>query len=281
MYYQEFLPPPALQPFIHVYGFLEESEEFAKPIVTRVPPTLGVGVILYYRQDHPMILKQSEQHQVLPYGYILPLFSHSYAAWYRGNFAMIGVIFRPAQIRRFFDLPYHEIINRPTSFEELGLYELIHLQEQIQEAEGSESRIELLNQFFRQKLLGISKKRELVDAVVHNIMNNPTVHLAGISDKLGKSHRHLRRLFKEKVGISPKTFQKIVRINRVLQLIHQNGYTTLAEIAYRAGYYDHSHLDAEFKEFMGTRPTEYLTEHNHLIDALRWRDEVIDEQIIS
>jgi AraC-like DNA-binding protein len=121
----------------------------------------------------------------------------------------------------------------------------------------------------------------LVDVAVQNLMNNPAAYLADISDSLGRSQRHLRRLFKDKVGVSPKTFQKIVRINRVLQLVHQNGYTTLAEIAHRAGYYDHSHLDAEFKEFMGKRPTEYLTEHNHLIDALRWRDEVIDERIIS
>jgi len=49
-----------------------------------------------------------------------------------------------------------------------------------------------------------------------------------------------------------------VRFGRASDLIG-NG-TSIAETAAVCGYYDHAHLDRDFRDFAGTTPTAFLSE---------------------
>ncbi|MEM6846370.1 MAG: helix-turn-helix transcriptional regulator [Bacteroidota bacterium] len=278
MFYQEFLPPPALKPYIHLYGVLEEPTISAKPLTVQIPPIPGAGFAFYYRRKYPILLSSE---QTLPHGYILPYFRGSYTIQYRGGFTLIVAILKPGQARKFLKLPYAAIVGQPTSFSDLNLKELDYLQDQVQEASSNHTRINLLNKFFLRKLKHIQTEPDLLDKLLMEWVKNPRIHLEALADRCGVSTRHLRRLFKEHLGISPKSFQKTVRFNRVLAIISRQQFSSLSEIAYLAGYYDHSHFDAEFREFTGKRPTEFLRQHNQLIDAMHWRNRVENHRVIQ
>jgi AraC-like DNA-binding protein len=93
---------------------------------------------------------------------------------------------------------------------------------------------------------------------------------------MGVTPRHAERLFRERVGLSPKLFLRIVRFQRALEAVRDaratasggeeprgggNGSGTTAarlaswaEIAVSLGYYDQPHFIRDFREFAGESP---------------------------
>ena len=76
-----------------------------------------------------------------------------------------------------------------------------------------------------------------------------------LADHLGITARHLRRVFLDAVGVTPKRVARMVRIGRVMEKICKT--ETWASIAAEHGYYDQSHLIAEFQSLLGMTPREY------------------------
>lgn len=77
---------------------------------------------------------------------------------------------------------------------------------------------------------------------------------------LGVSERHLRRVFHETVGVSPKAFAKLRRFHHALRVARAEARPSWANIAAAAGYYDQAHLIADFREIAGVTPRAFLGE---------------------
>jgi len=87
-----------------------------------------------------------------------------------------------------------------------------------------------------------------------------SAHVNAVAVDIGMSERHLRRVFREAVGVSPKAFAKITRFHRALRAARVEGQTSWASIAAAAGYYDQAHLIAEFRAIAGVTPRALLGE---------------------
>jgi AraC-like DNA-binding protein len=81
-----------------------------------------------------------------------------------------------------------------------------------------------------------------------------------VADDLGVSERHLRRVFRETVGVSPKAFAKLARFHRALRAARELTHPGWASIASAAGYYDQAHLIADFRAIAGVTPQALLGE---------------------
>ncbi len=77
---------------------------------------------------------------------------------------------------------------------------------------------------------------------------------------LGVSERHLRRVFRETLGVGPKTFAKLARFRHAVRAARQVSHAGWAGIAADAGYYDQAHLIAEFRAIAGVTPEALLGE---------------------
>ena len=82
----------------------------------------------------------------------------------------------------------------------------------------------------------------------------PGASVSAVADDLGVSERHLRRVFREAIGVSPKTFARLARFRRALGAARRDGHESWASIAAEAGYYDQAHLIAEFRVIAGVTP---------------------------
>ncbi|MEU3563781.1 AraC family transcriptional regulator [Kitasatospora sp. NPDC006786] len=71
--------------------------------------------------------------------------------------------------------------------------------------------------------------------------------------RLHTSERRLHALFTDATGLSPKHFARIDRVRTVLAADAGRW----ADIATTAGYYDQSHMTAEFRHFMGVPPAAF------------------------
>jgi AraC-like DNA-binding protein len=81
-----------------------------------------------------------------------------------------------------------------------------------------------------------------------------------VAADLGVSERHLRRVFREAVGVSPKAFTRLTRFHRALRAARGDGQASWASIAAAVGYYDQAHLIAEFRAIAGAPPRAFLDE---------------------
>ena len=88
------------------------------------------------------------------------------------------------------------------------------------------------------------------------LLEGDAVRVDSVAKQLGVTARHLRRVFTESVGIGPKDFARTVRLQRAVRMAATSH--DWVRIAANAGYYDQSHLIADFRELVGLTPGAFL-----------------------
>ncbi len=66
------------------------------------------------------------------------------------------------------------------------------------------------------------------------------------------SERQFERIFKTFVGISPKQYCEIVKLNNAITILKNS--ESLTETAYKSGYYDQSQFINSLKKYTGFTP---------------------------
>lgn len=73
-----------------------------------------------------------------------------------------------------------------------------------------------------------------------------------VAESIGISRQLLGRRFREQIGLSPKVYLRLERFRRTLGSFHSESF--LADAAGAGGYFDQSHMIADFREFSGMTP---------------------------
>jgi AraC-like DNA-binding protein len=96
----------------------------------------------------------------------------------------------------------------------------------------------------------------LVDGLWHRIAASAgTIRIGSLVEQSGWSHRRLVTRLRDHVGVSPKSAAAVVRFEHAVhELSAQEMAGGLAELAYRRGYSDQSHLTREVARYAGTSP---------------------------
>jgi len=92
------------------------------------------------------------------------------------------------------------------------------------------------------------------------LARHPAGRIADLCRLLEVGERRLRRRFAAAIGYGPKTFQRVLRLQRVLALagrLPRTG-TTLAALATDAGYADQAHMSRELQALTGRSPATLL-----------------------
>ncbi len=94
------------------------------------------------------------------------------------------------------------------------------------------------------------------------------VPVGEVSRDLGLLPRTLRRRFTAQVGLTPKRFARVQRMQRLVRDLRGQSQVDWAALAAEHGYADQPHLADEFRELAGVTPNEYLRSRidgpNHL-----------------
>ncbi|MEP1035153.1 helix-turn-helix domain-containing protein [Ekhidna sp.] len=79
-----------------------------------------------------------------------------------------------------------------------------------------------------------------------------------IYSSLNVSKSKLEQHFNREVGLTPKEFCKIEKINFFINSYLEEPGQSLTELTYQCGYYDQSHLIKDFKYFLNTSPKRFF-----------------------
>jgi AraC-like DNA-binding protein len=100
----------------------------------------------------------------------------------------------------------------------------------------------------------------LVTTLARLLVGEPGTPLASLVDRAGLGERQVRRRFEAAIGYGPKTFQRIMRFQRWLDLATaaEPAARILADLAADAGYADQAHLTREVARLAGLPPAALL-----------------------
>lgn len=134
------------------------------------------------------------------------------------------------------------------------------LEEQLAGARDARSAVVILKTAIAARLepgICFNTNTRLVQSAARHLESH---NVAAVAEHLGISERHLRRVFRVVVGLSPKEYFKLLRFERALKAAKDARDSSWSDIAVSAGYYDQAHLIADFRSIAGTTPREFLAE---------------------
>lgn len=171
----------------------------------------------------------------------------------------ILVFFTDLGAGSFFRFPLHEIYG--------GLYSLDHfiaasrirdIEEQLAEAGTNQDRVRLIQSFLCSELHDKQPDEMVVAAIRRMKASNDVIRMKELAQQLYVSESRLEKRFRIAVGISPKKYASILRMQSVITKYRHC--ERLTSIALDAGYFDQSHFIKDFKSFTGLTPMQFFRE---------------------
>lgn len=83
------------------------------------------------------------------------------------------------------------------------------------------------------------------------------VRVSAVAAELGWSRRYLTERFRDEVGLSPRTFARVLRFEYAHELATAHTPLPWADVAALSGYADQAHLVRDWGEFTGRSPTAW------------------------
>ncbi len=232
-------PHPALRPYIAHYTLY-----FPRPrekMVTIIPDASGCLVFTFVRDTiHSAFLGASTRAATVP----------------NDAFPRLFVEFLPGGARRLLDLPHNELMDL-----RLPLGELLPPMNKtiLDSVERAQNLFELrasLDGIFLQLLSQRPGDHPLFPALQGLRLQRESLPTIGaLAQKSSYSERHLSRVASEQLGLSLKTYLRVLRVNLVLQKLSTSGFV---DSALPLGYFDQAHFIHDFKDICGITPTAFL-----------------------
>jgi len=167
----------------------------------------------------------------------------------------LGIRFKPGQSRHFIRATAHELTDCCEDLRTLARFPTQAVVDNI----TSGALFSQLDATLTEMLRHSPPEANYIDEVIRHIeASHGCLRLSEVASQLGKSRRHLERVFRETVGIPAKLFSTIARLKHAADLIASPSGLALAEIAADAGYADQSHMTRDFARLAGTSPGRLL-----------------------
>lgn len=178
---------------------------------------------------------------------------------------MIVIRFKPFGAASFFQLPMSEFQDKVIELDLLWGSKFMDLRDQLINL-PLEQKFPALDSFLSGQLNVDSRFLPLMEYAVENLSQS-NVSLPELVNRTGYSHKHFIEIFKKNVGVTPKSFNRIMKFQKALLSIEKSKQIDWSEISYSCGFYDQAHFINEFRNFSGINPGQYLVEKG---ETLNW-----------
>jgi AraC-like DNA-binding protein len=260
MKYATFEPNGDLAQFIKCYWTLE-AEKDAKPEKQRIVPDGCMEMIFHYGDLYRQY-KPDGSSIIQPKCFVFGQITQPLDIEPTGQTGIFAVRFMPNGFEPFTDFALHKMENRAVPLTELFENDGIALENEVLNARHNDDRAKIVEAFF-EKLISDSK---VIDRVTKSSVSKilelkGQLSIEALADNLNIHRRQLERKFASTIGVSPKQFSKIVRIQSVVTTLLENKYANLADVAFENNFYDQAHFINDFKEFTGLSPKDFYSEN--------------------
>ena len=256
----EYAPAVALRPFVVQYweGVFKGSPTAA--LSQKVVPSGYIELVLHLSYSRCELKVNSDWKESAAFS-LVGFWTSPFMLQFKDTVETFGIRFKPEAIYSLFGVPAAEFINCSANLEEVFGSSFTSFCLQIEELKTAGERVQLADNYLLKKLYKADGRSSFLQAAADLIRRQKgEISVKTLSDTVCISTRQLEREFKNKLGLSPKTYMRIARLNMVQQLVNQNPAITMAQLSYLCGYADQAHFIKDFKGLTGELPSVYVTE---------------------
>jgi AraC-like DNA-binding protein len=168
-----------------------------------------------------------------------------------------GIEFTTSGAYKFFRQPMFTFAHDLFAFHDCFGAEGQQLQKDVSGVVDPYEKIARVQRFLSDKLRTLGRMNPIVDYTVHEISRtHGLIGIRELEQKTGYTKRYLDLLFRDHLGIPPKTLSTIFRFQYFYKVVG-NQKENIYDL-----YYDESHFIKEFKRYTGYSPTKFAAIEN-------------------
>ncbi|MET0635171.1 MAG: helix-turn-helix domain-containing protein [Chitinophagaceae bacterium] len=272
MYQQFYTPHPALKGFVkNIMIHQVKLDASQAQLNLSIPPLPGHGLLFYVRDSADSENIATKVKETLPSSFIVGPHINRHIITAGRDHLVINVGFQPGGLYRFLGIPMSELLCKD-GFDGVDLMgnKIKEVYNRLQEA-NSFTQMKLIVENFLLNHIGKLKRTLPIDHALHLLMKERgLLKIEELASHACLSTRQFERLFKQRIGLPPKYFSRLVRFSQAWIINEQQPGTSWINIAHECGYFDQMHLIRDFREFAGVNPSsiesEYLKSQVKLFD---------------
>lgn len=250
-----FEPSPALRAYVTQYRyetFIGLSQEVS-PNQYCLPH--GTAELIFQLHNPSCVGWQGTQFFTFPEAFIVGVTKETMIWRISPETEIFHVRLKPEGFIQLFNRPLADFFNTFVDLKDILGWKGIHLMEQLRAADNNVARIVAVESFFQRQLqAGASENAYFLEALQHIRQASDPLSIESLSKNLQVGERQLQRTFKEKLGLSPKMYHRIIRFSNAYEAIQQSNHINWADVALSHAYADQAHFIRDFKEFTGVTP---------------------------
>lgn len=176
-----------------------------------------------------------------------------------GGSHFVAARLKPWGAWRLLREPMREVSCRVPLIEDIWGNDATRLSARLAGAPNLYARFDLLEDHLRRRI-DFQRRCDpgVIEASRRMIGSQGRTKISTLCRALGTSRVTLSRKFREQVGLTPKTYSRVVRISSLMTHLAHTSEDSWAMLAEDFGYHDQAHLSHDFQEFCGATITEYL-----------------------
>jgi AraC-like DNA-binding protein len=172
------------------------------------------------------------------------------------DFLFFQVIFQPGALYRLIGISSQEFTDAFVDAEAVFPKEIRLVNERLSSTDSYTDMISIVESFLYDLTQKAHRKQNRFDRISH-LMLQPT-SVDQLAEEACLCQRQFYRKFVERVGISPKLYERITRFDYAMKQKNAQPSKDWLSIALDCGYYDYQHLVKDFKDFTQLSPNVFF-----------------------
>jgi len=250
-YWEQLLANPALQPFVASVCFSCDDDGVSAPDPVCVLPDNFADLVVSV-PDVPISEGCRPCHAGVFGLKTKPLWVRD-----RERCHKIAIRFRPGALSRLLDVPATDFTDTEVGLQDVLGTGVEALLEEIAVTDGPLARASLIETMLLRlawrEPTSVDNLAPVSFAADFVRKRRGDVTISQLCDATEIGERRLERLFARFVGVSPKTYIRMMRFQAALRLLQRG--VPLTRVAVACGYFDHPHMNRDFRQFAGASPT--------------------------
>ncbi len=167
----------------------------------------------------------------------------------------IRVDFKPGGLHRLVGIPMSELFDRGIPADLIFGNSIKDLNGRLLNSTDLVESFNLIQNFLLSKM-SINDGPVRFEFAIQKLINaDGNLPIEKVADLACMSIRQFERLCQVRIGMSPKSFARIIRFSKAYRIRESHPDLSWISIAHHAGYFDQMHLIRDFKQFTGTTPS--------------------------
>jgi AraC-like DNA-binding protein len=259
MLLKEFIPAPSVSEYVRLYRIVHFVFDQTDTLPFKAYPPRPEHCLAFFPFDREKLEyadnnKVIQNTPVILYGQPLSVTNRFVGR----HFLIFQIIFQPGALYRLSGIPANELTDQYLDAETVFSSHLRLVNEQLFHAKNYNAMLSIGHQFVEQLIRKVKKDYHPVDEISKLLLKQTgTLSLDWLARQSYLSIRQFERKFKERTGINPKLFARVIRFDKAFLMKNRFPEMHWLRVAIECDFHDYQHLVRSYKEFTGMTPAAF------------------------